>query len=319
MSKFLDEFKTIVEKSLQRVMLRVDPRNRYAEDYTEYDGYVGYILAETDQSIDFFYANHTITIPKNAVVIEAAPGATSRFMQSLAGNAQDGKSGALGSIIRQVGSKVGQVYGLQPGQAQQAAPTTGSPGSNFRFPDTVDRSQGFRIIDREGIATINVANKPYGFMQIAGVNNPALKLTAESYKGIIADELSVLSEYKQIGYSGLTRPGQSQLQTTAGTQLQPTNPGARPINTEVLPPEQRPQQANQTAQKDPTTIDVDAQRVETFIKTRQLLANKLILSKQVVATIAPVDENNPGQTPLYHQGVFTRMPNSPEVVFTFLD
>ena len=119
MSQFFDQYNAILEKSLQRVRLKVDPSNKCAEDFAQFDGYVGYILAETDDSIEFFYDNQTVTIPKNAVVVEQG------FMQGLAGNPNAaGKSGALGAIARQgIGAGVNALkgaanFGSDPQQCQ---------------------------------------------------------------------------------------------------------------------------------------------------------------------------------------------------------
>jgi len=122
MSQFFNQYNAILEKSLQKVRLRVDPNVKYAEDFAQYDGYVGYILAETDDSFDFFYENSTVTLPKNAIIIEQESTGMRRFMQSAVGNAQGGTSGALGTMVNKA---AGLGVGLA-GNALKGAANLGS-------------------------------------------------------------------------------------------------------------------------------------------------------------------------------------------------
>jgi hypothetical protein len=180
MSQFFDQYNAILEKSLQRVRLKVDPSNKCAEDFAQFDGYVGYILAETDDSIEFFYDNQTVTIPKNAVVVEQG------FWQGLAGNPKAaGVSGALGAITRQgIGAGVNALKGaanfgsmlytgqklfdngtgsqFQGASAQRDKPV---PAAQRGKPvPGLDKFRTYNIKDSNGLAAIEINGVRYGIV-----------------------------------------------------------------------------------------------------------------------------------------------------------
>jgi hypothetical protein len=241
MSQFFDQYNSILEKSLQKVRLRVDPNVKYAEDFAQYDGYVGYILAETDESIDFFYENNTVTLPKNAVIIEQENTGMRRFMQSAVGNAQGGVSGALGTMVNKgVGLGVGlagnalkgaanlgsmlytgqQLFpaganqNQQPNAAAGAKPVPAAANPNIKpLPNTINRSNTYPISDITGtkffgggnVAVINFGNNKLYVITAIQVNSSGFVLVPESFDDIL---------HTQYGYLTL----EAAVQTTAAMQ-----------------------------------------------------------------------------------------------------
>ena len=113
MSSFFEQYEAVLSKNLQQVMLKVDPLNRTAEDYTQYDGYTGYILAETDEIYRIYIDGKIVDIPKSAVIVEGLKRVASDFVKGAAGYNTGTGSGAGGNIVRSLAQGVGQAYGLK--------------------------------------------------------------------------------------------------------------------------------------------------------------------------------------------------------------
>lgn len=202
MSKFFDNYNSILEKSLQKVRLKVDPHTKYAEDFGQYDGYVGYILAETDESIDFFCKHNTVvTIPRAALVNEgwagdAAKGAMSgvgNFARGLAGQKTNGSfGGALGSIARQGISAAGNVastaylgkpiFGQGGNKDDQTKDGSGAaPGSASKTHNPMNLPKGsggvaHNVKDVKGAAAVNLFNTNYLIAGITTASTPAISI-----------------------------------------------------------------------------------------------------------------------------------------------
>lgn len=316
MSQFLNNFTAILESSLQKVRLKVDPSNKQAEDFSQYDGYVGYILAETDKEIDFFFDNTLVKLPKAAIIIEQQG-----FLQGLAGT--NGTAGnAAGSLVRQGLQGVGRavtgvakaglaLHGIDPSKfgsgsaSQPAQPAQPAPSSALKFPPEVDHSSAFKVIDVDGAAAIKVNNVPYGFLSIQTANST---LTPESFEEILDNQLNILEQYPQLPPSG-----------TLSTHVR---------NSNNLPPPQSPQATAPTPQKQPPVIDVNAevltnQSQNRFITVNQLQINKQIFNKQVIVWIMKIEKGTKKRAddnqPLNHGGTFMRVGGTPEIIFAFSD
>lgn len=162
MSKFFDQYSSILEKNLQRVRLKVDPLNKYAEDFAQYHGYEGYILAETEDAIKFFSNNEIVMIPKKAVMVEG-------ILSGLAGTAQPGDTSrgtAFGTIGRNIaGTAARAVFGsqvtgtgsnaqVQPVNTQNAAPVRQANVSNI----SSDLANGTAIPVRDDGGTAGIVD-----------------------------------------------------------------------------------------------------------------------------------------------------------------
>ena len=192
MSKFFEQYNAVLEKNLQKVRLKVDPLNKYAEDYGQYDGYVGYILAETENEIKFFYNNSTLNIPKKAVVIENM---VANYLQGAAGQKPVGALGALGSITRGVaGTAARAVFGPQvtgtsavPGSdtnnSTQKTPTTSKDRITMISQDMLGKS--FRVVDSKGTASFTgSSNKTFYILKIQLLNKTRNVLENKSFRDI---------------------------------------------------------------------------------------------------------------------------------------
>jgi hypothetical protein len=183
MSQFFDQYNAILEKSLQRVRLKVDPSNKCAEDFAQFNGYVGYILAETDDSIEFFYNNNTVTLPKNAVFIEGlgdVAKATGRAIGAGAGNFIRGAAG------QNTGASVAGALGSIAGSAAKGAANFGSmlytgqklfDGKNQQAgtpAQAVDKTKSLLIKNKNGNASIIINGVDYGIINIKDANNKSL-------------------------------------------------------------------------------------------------------------------------------------------------
>lgn len=202
MSKFFDQYNAVLEKSLQQVRLKVDPLNKYAEDFSRYDGYVGYILAETEDEIKFFHNNKTLIIPKAAVVVEG-------ILSGLAGTAQPGDSSArtaLGTIGRSIaGTATRAVFGsgvTGASQMQQsAAPQQGQQAQNATLGQRVGMTKipqemwgkSFNIKNKKSTAYIVARGNGYFITQIKLTNGSGRIMESKSFKEM-ADAFSVLLE-----------------------------------------------------------------------------------------------------------------------------
>lgn len=52
------------QNSLKRVKLKLDPKIREAQDYSQYEGYEGYVLSETETHIELQIKDKRVTLPK---------------------------------------------------------------------------------------------------------------------------------------------------------------------------------------------------------------------------------------------------------------
>lgn len=320
MSQFFDQYNAILEKSLQKVRLKVDPSNKCAEDFAHFDGYVGYILAETDESIEFFYDNQTVTLPKTAVFVEdwkstLGTGAAN-FIRGAAGqNTGSSLAGAFGSMASSAAKNVGKaalaLHGIDPRMlsSQQQQKTT-TPGSGLKFDQSVDRSQAFKLTDTNGFASIKVANVPYGFLQIAYKNK---NLMPESFNFLMQQQFSLL-EQQTLPYSGLSQ-----------YQGQP--------NAKVIPPASAPARKPSlySTKNQPPVLDAEVvdnkhtpANKPNFIKLSQLQLQKDIFNTNLVVYLAKIENNEKKQAEslqsfLEHTGRFMQVGGSPEIMFVFSD
>ena len=264
MSKFFEHYNAVLEKNLQRVRLKVDPLNKYAEDFGQYDGYVGYILAETEDEIKFFSNNKTLILPKKAVVVEGlvsgiAGGATN-FMQGAAGQAPKGFMGAAGSIARGVaGTAARAVFGPQVTgssatpqaaagtDAKQAAQNAalGKQVGMTKIPQEM-WGKSFNVKDKKGTAYIYARGKDFYITQIKLTNQSGRVLESKSFKDI-ADFYSCLFEQNA---PTITVPSTPPAPSPAPSPSAPAGP-AVPA-TPPPPPPQQQQQQQQKQQQTPT-------------------------------------------------------------------
>jgi hypothetical protein len=229
MSKFFDQYSSILEKNLQRVRLKVDPLNKYAEDFAQYNGYEGYILAETEDAIKFFSNNEIVLIPKKAVVVEgilsgigkvaAAPfKAAGRVASGIGSAATNLAAGAAGTpqgtpISRSVGSLGRQVVGgvwntvtgrpsnPQPGAAADATAAAAAAQQNIALGKQVGLTKiptemagkSFNIKgDRKGAAYIVARGKTYYVSQIKLTNGSGRLLEHKSFDDLFANQMMLL-------------------------------------------------------------------------------------------------------------------------------
>lgn len=76
------------QNSLKRVKLKLDPKIREAQDFSQYEGYEGYVLSETETHVELQIKNKRIILPK--IVIE---GKLADFIKGVAPKTyQTGKS-----------------------------------------------------------------------------------------------------------------------------------------------------------------------------------------------------------------------------------
>lgn len=384
MSKFFDQYSSIIEGSLQQVRLRVDPHNKCAEDFAQYDGYIGFILAETDKSVDFYSNNKIITIPRKGFIFEGV-------LTGLAGTAPAGdtsKRTAVGSIARQAigtAARIGSaIYGvnLPPGQKAPEAGAAGA-GAGIKLPASFDRSTGVKIVDVGGIATLKANGASYGFTKITATNGSGLTIVPESFSQLLnyfttlleaaptftpqeldaAEKLINDHNAKQLAknpnYVAPDRPisllrrnlrmGQGKASAlmdalvarkaaaantppipprppfnspnppSAAPQVPPAPPAPAPQNTpapQPAPPANTPAPQTPPAPNTPAPTPAAA---NSFIKTTQIMGNNAVLSKEVDVMMSNMDPNATDKTPVIHKGVFTRLPNAADIIFTFLD
>lgn len=381
MSKFFDQYSSIIEASLQQVRLRVDPHNKCAEDFAQYDGYIGFILAETDKSVDFYSNNTIITIPRKGFIFEGV-------LTGLAGTAPAGdtsKRTAVGSIARQAigtAARIGSaIYGvnLPPGQKAPEAGAAGA-GAGIKLPASFDRSTGVKIVDVGGIATLKANEASYGFTKITATNGSGLAIVPESFSQLLnffttlleaapaftpqeldaAEKLINDHNAKQVAknpnYVAPDRPisllrrnlkmGQNKASAlmdalvarkaaaantpppapapapqTPPAPAPPVSPAPQPVPASTPPP--APTTPAPTPQTPPApTPNAPAPTpaaANSFIKTTQIMGNKAVLSKEVDVMMSNMDPNAADKTPVIHKGVFTRLPNAADIIFTFLD
>lgn len=103
MKKFEEAVMAIENRNnLKRVRLKLDPKIREAQDYSQYDGYEGYVLSETETHVVVQLNNRgRVTIPK--VVLE---GKLSNFIKGTGKflkNAASGAAAATGRALPEIG------------------------------------------------------------------------------------------------------------------------------------------------------------------------------------------------------------------------
>jgi len=273
----------VLEKNLQKVRLKVDPLNKYAEDYGQYDGYVGYILAETENEIKFFYNNSTLNIPKKAVVIENM---VTNYLQGAAGQKPVGALGALGSITRGVaGTAARAVFGPQvtgtsavPGSdtnnSTQKTPTTSKDGITMISQDMLGKS--FRVVDSKGTASFTgSSNKTFYILKMQLLNKTRNVLENKSFRDI-ANFYTYLFE-----------------------------------SNFVLPQQQKPQPPAPTTNTPPTSTAPLPQKAG--IKFTDITSKPDFLNENALFTCMNIKDNSLVQG----YGLLTRVPNSNDFVINF--
>ena len=381
MSKFFDQYSSIIEGSLQQVRLRVDPHNKCAEDFAQYEGYIGYILAETDKNVDFYSNNKIITIPRKGFIFEGV-------LTGLAGTAPAGDTSrrtAVGTIARNVigtAARVGAgIYGVNLPAGQQAPVGGGAAGAGagIKLPASFDRSTGVKLVDASGIATLKANGASYGFTKITATNGSGLAIVPESFSQLLnffttlleaaptftdaeldaaqkiiddrhkqraaanpgyvpnGSHVGLLQRELKVGYTkaaALQKALKDRKAAAANTPAPQTppapntpapNPQPTPANTPPSSNAPAPQSTPPAPQTPPAPNTPNAPQppapaaANSFIKTTQIMGNKAILSKEVDIMMSNMDPKAADKTPIVHKGVFTRLPNAADIIFTFLD
>lgn len=322
MSQFFDQYNAILEKSLQRVRLKVDPSNKYAEDFAQFDGYVGYILAETDDSIEFFYDNQTVTLPKSVIIAEyfgqnavnavgkgisAAGTGTANFIRGAAGqNTGSSWTGALGSMasgaVKGLGKAALALHGIDPSklssQQQAAVSSQSKPTANL------DKSKTFDIKNSNGFAAIDISGVRYGIVvgSIKNQNNQVL-LNSFTFDTIISNFIA------EAGFAGLAP-------NVGGIPTVPTASNTMPAAT--TQPTTAPAA---TAQSQPQSGQAAAavQYVPISKITAPNLKQQNALKVPLTIELLPLDVKASSiTTPTTYQIMFTLAPNGQEVLLNFL-
>jgi hypothetical protein len=352
MSQFFDQYNSILEKSLQKVRLRVDPNVKYAEDFAQYDGYVGYILAETDESIDFFYENNTVTLPKNAVIIEQENTGMRRFMQSAVGNAQGGVSGALGTMVNKGAGAVGTALkgaanlGSMLYTGQQLFPMGNNQGQRAGAAvaaQAVDKTKSLAIKNKNGNASITINGMDYGIINIKDANNKSLVMLNNNvlilahynaFNLVLNTSWSTLNEIYETEFDRKNRlkaEAALKAKQAAGTPAAQTSAASAPAPAAQTSAASAPAPAAQTsaapapAAPSNTTATPTASAADAFLQmpsvTVSALNAKKLLGVPLVVSLSPITQpnaTNKPSTPIDYSVKFTAAPNNAEVLVTFL-
>lgn len=333
MSQFFDQYNAILEKSLQKVRLRVDPNVKYAEDFAQYDGYVGYILAETDDSIDFFYENNTVTLPKNVVFIE---GAVSQWLGDKAKAAGQGAGNFIrGAAGQNTGTSVAGALGSMAGSVAKGAANLGSmiytgqklfdgnkqqTGNSTAPTQAIDKTKSLAIKNKNGNASITINGMDYGIINIKDANNKSLVtlnnnvLILAHYNAfnlVLNTSWSTLNEAP--GFSGLANntagiPGAATGTNTAVPAAAPTAPAP----TTPAPA------ANTTATPPASAADAFLQMPSVTVSA---LNAKKLLGVPLKVSLLPITQPNATKkpvAPIDYSVKFTAAPNNAEILVTFL-
>lgn len=311
MSQFFDQYNAILEKSLQKVRLKVDPSNKCAEDFAQFDGYVGYILAETDDNIEFFCGRQIVSLPKNAIIIEqgflqkAGVGAAN-FIRGAAGqNTGSSWAGTLGNIAggtaRGFGKAALALHGIDPSKVigQQQQPTNVARDSHVSNADA-DTSKAFIIKNSNGIATIDINGIIYGI--IAGsIKNQGNQVLLNSF---VFDYI-INNFIVEAGFNGLS-----------------PNVGGIPVKSLKTNTQQVDATVTDTAQKnlhDSQTTTATVQYIPISKITAQNLKQQKALKVPLSLELQPLNiKATNTATPTMHQVMFTLAPNGQEVQLIFL-
>jgi hypothetical protein len=303
MSKFFNQYSSILEKNLQRVRLKVDPLNKYAEDFAQYNGYEGYILAETEDAIKFFSNNEIVMIPKKAVVVEG-------ILSGLAGTApRDDASGrtAIGTIGRNIaGTAARAVFGTgvtgtgggggggsgsQSSAAQNAA--LGKQVGMTKIPDTM-LGKSFKITNRKGIACIYQRGKLYFLTQIKSTTSGAI-LEKKNF-----DDL--LSSYMTFYEAAPAVPA-----APAPTTPAPTTPAAPAVPAAPAPTTPAPTTPAAPAPTVPTKSGI------RFVDITNETKNKGLINVSVFITFM----ENSSKAIYQGYGMFTHIPDDSNYAIAF--
>jgi hypothetical protein len=358
MSQFFDQYNAILEKSLQKVRLRVDPNVKYAEDFAQYDGYVGYILAETDESIDFFYENNTVTLPKNVVFIEEKWERTKAAGQWLGDKAKAVGQGA-GNFIRgaagqNTGTSVAGALGSIAGSAAKGAANFGSmlytgqklfdgnkqqTGNSTASTQAVDKTKSIAVKNKNGNASITINGMDYGIINIKDANNKSLVMLNNNvlilahynaFSFLLNKNWSTLNEnwddnYERIfGKKNKLNAGQAAgnpAASVSAAQLPATAPAPAAPNA----PAPAAPNAPAPAAPNNTTATPTASAADAFLQmpsvTVSALNAKKLLGVPLVVSLSPITQpnaTNKPSTPIDYSVKFTAAPNNAEVLVTFL-
>jgi hypothetical protein len=341
MSQFFDQYNAILEKSLQRVRLRVDPNVKYAEDFAQYDGYVGYILAETDDSFDFFYGDNTVTLPKNAVFVEGV----GDFIRGAAGqNTGSSVSGALGSIASSAlkgAARAGlamhgipsNAYSSSSSRQQSNSQQNTQPGSQLKFGSNVDRSHSFAIKTANGNAVIEINGAKYGIIKGSITDgNKKVLLNSFTFDNMInfhlvaLNEASPFSNFPSWAGQGMPPKGANiptapttPAATTAATS--PTTPAATTAATSPTTPAASTTPTATTQTQPQTSVPTPAFEFTPISEiTVANLKQKNALMVPLQVSLLPIDGAKAKDlSPKTHGAMFTVAPNGQEVLFNFLD
>jgi hypothetical protein len=343
MSQFFDQYNAILEKSLQKVRLRVDPNVKYAEDFAQYDGYVGYILAETDDSFDFFYENSTVTLPKNVVLVEQNIGAPTRFFQGLAGvqpggdkaSSGGGLAGALGSIARQGTQAAGSglaalgraglamhgipssAYSGNSSNASQSIP----PKSTDQTKQSIDKTKSLLLKNKNNNAAININGVDYGIISIkdsSGKNHTTLQGNI-----LILASYNIFDNLIQNSWSSLNEAG------TAGLQFPMWGRPASPTATQPTATAATQPTATATTTTTPTAPVSGAGAAINYLQMSSItpanLKSKKLLNTPLQITLQPIMQQSTSSSatqaavsPVDYNAMFTVSPNNAEILVTFL-
>ena len=317
MSSFFEQYEAVLSKNLQQVMLKVDPLNRTAEDYTQYDGYTGYILAETDEIYRIYIDGNIVDIPKSAVIVEGLKRVASDFVKGAAGYNTGTGSGAGGNIVRSLAQGVGQAYGLKTnvgpyqGLATPQSQNTAQQNSKLpSLPAEVKRDTSYLVNDVDGSAAITGGGTVYHLTSIQAANNPSARLVAESFASLFDDRVSILEQGQIVPFN--SQQNQQQLSTTSGSQLSTAvKPGQVQNN-------QQPQSTRDAKGRVVGNI-VDAKVVnKKKLPTARISSTPDVLNTTVyVIFVAPDEKGNPRS--FQDKLVFSHQPNTNNLLLTLLN
>jgi len=106
------------QNKLKRVRLKLDPKIREAQDYSQYEGYEGYVLSETETHVEIQIKHQRIMLPKVVLenklmdFIRGGGRAVADASTAFARNATPGLARGAGNLIKQ--AKQAKDYYLDP-------------------------------------------------------------------------------------------------------------------------------------------------------------------------------------------------------------
>lgn len=317
MSKFFDQYSSILEKNLQRVRLKVDPLNKYAEDFAQYNGYEGYILAETEDSIKFFTNKQIVMIPKKAVIVEG-------ILSGLAGTANAGDSSASTAV-----GTIGRNIAGTAARAMFGSGVTGTGNSNSGYAsgskDAKDiqsvapnkqpviakipndmASKSFAIVDNKGTASFLYNNKTFYISKIQLNNSSKKILESKDFNDVLRKHTKFLNETLAAeGY--YDTPPAAYAKQPAAPQQQPT--ATQPTATQQ-PAAAAPSTATPQQQPAPTTPALSAKKGVRFV---DINAKPEFINEQALIIITEQATNQAYRG----YGSLTHIPNSTNLSIAF--